>query len=517
MKITQGSKGQIAVTAFVAAAILVVVVGTAIYFTQKEQEKVKAAETSSIAMKMAEQALSRAVWKIEERVENWEDITEGTALAGYNFNQKYTEGDGEYCIQIASATPLNTSLDDTSSKVVITAVGRDKNGNEVKAIKAIYSNEAVSPGYAVYILNEKKHKRKKRDKHSEYKHDKKSAWLGTMMEGALAHAESLAGSFASEAWASSKKDDDKDDDFGEDQMKGIHWGPVVALGDLKLKKHSSHNKYWLRYPRKMATGNVKGRDQNKESPPNTDGQEWWSYDDSVPSAPELDFDFYRTAAKNGGVVDGVTHFSGGGVYHTKGNGSKCVPSHGKRGGKNEDKKDYDDDNDHFLIDQVDTYGQPKCYFFDDVNCKISGDTYIEGTIIAFNSRIMVKEGKRHSSQGIYTAAVPPDAWGEYLALPDTSASGEYPADAGLNAVNPTYAFDSSNPVTVKGLLYATKEVHLKGNATVHGVVIVGKKFKFDGSGHAQVFYDHTLQLRPSEVSLAMESYNEIRAQWPSGL
>ncbi len=130
---------------------------------------------------------------------------------------------------------------------------------------------------------------------------------------------------------------------------------------------------------------------------------------------------------------------------------------------------------------------------------------------------MVKSGKRDTSQGQYTAKVPPKAWAEYLRLPDTSASGEFPADTGLNSVASTYAFGASNPITIKGLVYATNEVELLGSARIHGVVIVGKKFKFNGSGNAQVYYDHTLMVKPSEVSLVLEKYNEVKTSWPSGL
>ena len=507
----KGERGQMAVTAFVASVVLVLAVGTAIYFASKEQKKVEQSGKSVTAMKMAEQALSRAVWKMEERVGNWDTLMTGGTLPGYNFDQIYTEGDGEYTIQIASAIPANYSGTDRTSKVVVTVVGRDKDHTDSKALKVVYSNESEKPDFAVYILNEKKHKRQKRDKHEEYKQEgKQSSFLTPLLYDTYAALKSIPDKFVQEVWA----DDDKDgDDFDEDQMKGVHWGPIVALGDMNLGKKGS--KSWNSYPRKLATGNIKGRDTNKEAPPNTDGKEWWSYDDSVPTPPTIDFDYYRGVAK--GTAPDLTNFPAGGIYHTKGNGSDCVPSHGKRGGKNEDKKEDDDEDNHWLVDQVDTYGSPRCYFFDNVNCKISGDTYIEGTIIVVNKKLMVKEGKRSHSQGQYTCAVLPNAWGEYLKLPDPSASGEYPADTGYHSVAATYTFDASNPVTVKGLLYATKEVQLKGNATVHGVVIVGKKFKFDGSGNAQVFYDHTLKVKSTEVSLVRDSYNEIKRDWPSGL
>lgn len=500
------NRGQMALTAFIASAVLVVTVVAVVYYSQKESEKVSTAGKSSIAMKMAEQGLSRAIWKVEERVQNWNTLMDsGGHLAGYNYDQKYTEGDGEYCIQIASATPQNTiaSEEDRDAKIVITAIGRDKDKTEVKAIRAIYRNEMVKPDFAVYILNEKKHKRKKRDKIDV---SKKTAWLNPLLNNAYAYIQSLPDRFVSEAWAA-----DEEDDFDEDQMKGVHWGPIVALGDMKLGK--KNNKYWMSYPRKIATGNIKGRDQNKADPPNTDGEEWWSYDDRVPAPPSIDFDYYRKVAK-GEISD--PNFPGGGIYHTKGNGSNCVPSHGVRSGKNEDKNEKDDNENHWLVDQVDTYGRPKCYFFDDVNCKITGNTYIEGHVIVFNKKLIVKEGIRHHSQGQYTTTVPPQAWKEYKKI-DTSASGEYPADTGLNSVASNYSFTGSNPVTVKGLLYATKEVQLKGSANVHGVVIVGKRFKFDGSGNAQVFYDHKLKIKPTEVSLVQEQYNEIKAEWPSGL
>src|SRR3989338_3408290 len=143
------NRGQIAITAFVASAVLIVVVGAAIYFTQKEDEKSKLAGKSSVAMKMAEQGLSRALWKVEERVQNWDTLSAGQTIDGYHNDLKYTEGDGEYCIDIAKANSTNLPNDtERDSKIVITATGRDNDNTDLRTLKVVYKNELEKPDFA---------------------------------------------------------------------------------------------------------------------------------------------------------------------------------------------------------------------------------------------------------------------------------------------------------------------------------------------------------------------------------
>ena len=507
------SRGQIAITGFVASAVLIVAVGAAIYYTQREQDKVKTAEKSTLAMKMAEQALSRAIWKVEERVQNWDTLMGGGALSGYHNDVKYTEGDGEYCIDIAMATSANLPNDsDRSSKVVITATGRDKDQKDLRTLKVIYKNESEKPDYVIYVLNEQKHKRKKRgDLCKEV--SKKTALL-EMQSNFYQYANALVDSLVPDAIADDDGDKDDGDNIAwdEDAMRGVHWGPICVLGTWRMKHKV--NRYWLQYPRKFATGPITGRDTNP-SPPNTDGVEWWSYSDQVPSAPTMDYDYYKTIAQNDGYYNGVLVYPGGGEYHTKGNGSDCVPAHSRRKGSNEDKNENEENDHHWLKDRVDT--SSRCYFFDGINAKVTGTTFIQGIIVAKNGTVFIREGKRAHSQGQYSTTVPPNAWKEYGKI-DTSASDEYPGDAGYQTVQTTpYTFDSDHAVSVKGLIWADKKVHMKGHAVFHGVIVCGKNFHFDGVGECQVFYDNTIMLKPTEVSLVMDTYNEVRGSWPSGL
>ncbi len=511
------NRGQIAVTAFVASAVLIVAVGAAIYFTQKEDSKAVSAGKSSVAMKMAEQALSRAIWKVEERIQNWDTLMAGAQIDGYKNDQKYVEGDGEYCIDIAMANATNLpGDDDRASKVVITATGRDKDKTDLRVLKAVYKNENEKPDWVIYVLNDKTHKRQKRGNLCKQV-SKKSAFLN-IKSGFYEYANALAESVIPSVQASSSKSSSDDDDnyeFDEDQMRGVHWGPICVLGSWKMK--NGHGRYWLPYPRKFATESITGRDTNP-SPPNTDGEEWWSYSDEVPSAPTMNYDYYKYIAQHAGAdSNGNTVYAGGGEYHTLGDGSSCIPSHSRRKGCNEDKNEDDENDHHWLINRVDTAASPRCYFFDNVNCKITGNTFINGIVIARNATVFIREGKRSHANGQFTVTVPNKAWREYGAI-DTAASGEYPGDAGYQHVQTTpYTFDSTNAVTVKGIIWADKKVYLKGGACVYGIIVVGKNFQFDGGGSAQVFYDNTLTIKATDVSLEMDTYNEVRGSWPSAL
>ncbi len=517
------NRGQIAITAFAASAVLLVVVGAAIYFTQKEEGKAKQAGKSSIAMKMAEQALSRAIWKVEERVQNWDTLMSTGTIEGYHNDQKYTEGEGEYCIDIAKADATNLPGDsDRTSKVVITATGRDTEHTDLRSLKAVYKNENEKPDWVIYVMNDKKHKRQKRGNLCKQV-SKKSAFLN-IKSSFYEYANALANSVVPLAEASSSKNDDdknkndNDDDnydFDEDQMRGVHWGPICVLGTWKMKRKV--NRYWLSYPRKFATESITGRDTNP-SAPNTDGVEWWSYSDEVPSAPSLNYDYYKYIAQHGGSdSNGTVIYAGGGEYHAQGSGSNCVPSHARRKGHNEDKNEDDANDHHWLINRVDFSTAPRCYFFDNMNCKITGNTYINGIIIARNGTVFVREGKRKHSRGEISVTVPPKAWREYGKI-DTAASGEYPGDTGYQSVQSTpYAFDSENSITIRGIIWADKKVHMKGGASIYGIIVCGKNFHFDGVGECQVFYDNSLTLKSQDVSLTMDSYNEVRGSWPAAL
>jgi hypothetical protein len=73
----------------------------------------------------------------------------------------------------------------------------------------------------------------------------------------------------------------------------IHWGPVMAMGDIELEGYAQTNGY----PRKLSRGTVTPLDTTipGTDPPNTDSLEWWS-NYNVPELPVFDFTAMRSSA-----------------------------------------------------------------------------------------------------------------------------------------------------------------------------------------------------------------------------
>ncbi len=77
----------------------------------------------------------------------------------------------------------------------------------------------------------------------------------------------------------------------------IHWGPIMAKGDIVLATG------YPNYPRKLSMQTVKPRDPtNDTNPPNTDSLEWWS-NYNVPDLPIFDFNTMRSSAAQTGTLD----------------------------------------------------------------------------------------------------------------------------------------------------------------------------------------------------------------------
>jgi hypothetical protein len=73
----------------------------------------------------------------------------------------------------------------------------------------------------------------------------------------------------------------------------IHWGPVVNFTSI----NQAPSDY---YPRKYSKGQIVGRDTVDDSD-NTDDLEYWVFHDDLGEAPDIDLDYYKTAAKNSQV------------------------------------------------------------------------------------------------------------------------------------------------------------------------------------------------------------------------
>jgi len=85
----------------------------------------------------------------------------------------------------------------------------------------------------------------------------------------------------------------------------VHWGPIMAKGDITVSTGTDHSGNNLRtyYPRKLSQGTVRPLDPTGDTnPPNTDNLEWWS-NYNVPELPVFDLTAMRSSAAATGTLD----------------------------------------------------------------------------------------------------------------------------------------------------------------------------------------------------------------------
>ncbi|HAF96020.1 MAG: hypothetical protein A2X34_07495 [Elusimicrobia bacterium GWC2_51_8] len=132
------NKGQVLVGAIILLAVLAIIVPAMVMYIRNETKwSMKQAQNSN-AFQLVEGALDRGYQKVTESTATWTAIKNGQALTGFDLSTPtaYTDLDGgSYTIGITSGTETGT--------VVITAIARDKNLKETRALKAVYANSVM--------------------------------------------------------------------------------------------------------------------------------------------------------------------------------------------------------------------------------------------------------------------------------------------------------------------------------------------------------------------------------------
>lgn len=257
----------------------------------------------------------------------------------------------------------------------------------------------------------------------------------------------------------------------------VHWGPLLSIADIDLTGASN-----VFYPRKRARGAITGNgaNGNRDNNPaqsNTDGLEWWSYNEApgVPDIPTPDIPTYAAQASALGLS-----------YNTYQNWSNYVNT---------------------LESNV--------YYFG-AGAKFTGGTHFRGKVICIGN---INFAGNAASAGNYATTPPSTAWQEYqLDCPnavgaDTAATNEYPGDGGYHTVT-SFNFGTGGggaagvDVTFKGFLYVTGSFSAGGGSRFHGAIIVATGGS-SGSGGIEVFYDDTLSVEFSNATPSTLSWREI--------
>ncbi|MHB2025209.1 MAG: hypothetical protein ACYCPQ_01020 [Elusimicrobiota bacterium] len=258
------------------------------------------------------------------------------------------------------------------------------------------------------------------------------------------------------------------------QRVKVHWGPIYSYDFINLEGNSR-----LYYPQLYSMGKITPFD-SANSPPNTDGVQWWGFDapPGVPPWPQIDFAHYKALAQQEGT------------YYAKGDRANHIRH------KDDDEIDNDDrsdDNDYSYHDIIDT--QPYVRFFDDgVKVKFKGgNNMLLGVIIAMD-RIEFRDGTagvnavnaKYAASDLppfypHTVSLPQNAWKEYQKI-DTASPGDYPGDIGgpgASGQGASYTFGAAvtdNLHTTAtfhflGFLYGAKKVDIHRGGVFLGVVM----------------------------------------------
>ena len=240
----------------------------------------------------------------------------------------------------------------------------------------------------------------------------------------------------------------------------VHWGPIYSTDYIDL---TGHDELW---PRKYARSYINPRDTDSAEP-NTDGVEWWSYNEppGVPDVPEIDFDYYKAEAKSQGQY-----------YATN----------------------------QTFMGVVDTTTWVR-YFEGNLRL-LAFKNYLQGVLIVkgdFKATVL--------GGGTPTVDIPSEAWKEYAKI-DTSDSDEYPGDIGYQKVAKTYTFSSINGVSIKGFLY------VGGNCDVTSLTnIVGAIYAPNASaslaGWITVYYQDNMDIKTFNHVITRKSWKEINSDW----
>ena len=123
--------------------LTVIILPLVIQLLQTESKQSVNHQKSTVAFQLAEAAVAKAVVKLTESRQNWDNAVAGVPLAGYNDDKEYSDvNGGTYKVKIA---PSNTS-----GMVRLTAKGKDSASREVRVIETEYSGTDTADPALLY-------------------------------------------------------------------------------------------------------------------------------------------------------------------------------------------------------------------------------------------------------------------------------------------------------------------------------------------------------------------------------
>lgn len=132
-------RGQILAGVVLVVMVLLIIVPAMVMWVREESRSSVKDRKSTVAFNLAEAGADRAYWKLKSSTTTWANARLGVPLAGYNFDQTYTDvPGGAYRISISSGP--------NPDQVTIIAEGRDSQSKEKRSIRVRYTNSAIPGG-----------------------------------------------------------------------------------------------------------------------------------------------------------------------------------------------------------------------------------------------------------------------------------------------------------------------------------------------------------------------------------
>jgi hypothetical protein len=135
MRKARAVAGQVLVGVLILSICLVILVTAMVYWVQQESRTSVKHKKSTAAFHLAEAAVDRGRWKLQETGTYWTITSTGGVISGYNFDKAYADvAGGKYAIKISS-DPTN------SERRIIEGAGRDDSTAEVRRIRAVFERQ----------------------------------------------------------------------------------------------------------------------------------------------------------------------------------------------------------------------------------------------------------------------------------------------------------------------------------------------------------------------------------------